>query len=181
MNKTDDAAEPQARRLFLACWPDGSVRAQLARLLPARGRDVGKPTDQQNLHLTLVFLGSVDGERLACLEEMAGGVAARACSLHLDAIGFWKRSQILWVGTSRVPQSLAGLVSALNGGIKRCGFAPETRPFKVHVTLARKVRRAPVQPVTADIDWPIRSFELVESQLTAAGARYTVMRSWSLR
>ncbi len=49
-------------RLFYALWPDDAARAQLAQAAAALNVHDGQRVRDENLHLTLVFLGAVDAE-----------------------------------------------------------------------------------------------------------------------
>lgn len=171
---------PRISRLFFACWPEPRIRERIAALIPVRGRDAGSPVAFGNIHLTLVFLGSVGPDQHHCLENMAAEIRGEAFVLSLDELGYWKRSRILWLGSSRTPRALLDLVAALHAGIRRCGFVPETRPYAAHVTLARKTRRRPRQGTVDCVQWPVKKFVLVESTTSAAGPRYEVLQCWSL-
>ncbi len=64
-------------------------------------------------------------------------------------------------------ESLAGL-----------DIGQERRAFAAHLTLARKVDRAPEVPVRAVI-WRYGGFALIESVPAAQGPRYQVVARWS--
>jgi 2'-5' RNA ligase len=76
---------------------------------------------------------------------------------------------------------MAALVTDLNARLAAdCGYQPDRRPFRAHITLARKVRAArPIVAVEA-IAWPVTCFSLVESLSEPGGARYEVLASWPL-
>ena len=174
------AAEP--RRLFIALWPDAGLQGKLHALggeLLAGSR--GRRLPPENLHLTLAFLGHVNAERQACLERVASAIRLPAFTLTLDQAGFWPRKGILWAGGTP-PESLLALVHGINQGFRTCGLEPETRPFQVHLTLARNVRglRLHRDHVIAPLAWEVSQFALVASQTLPEGARYEVLRTWTL-
>jgi 2'-5' RNA ligase len=73
-------------------------------------------------------------------------------------------------------------VRQLNAGITECGFAPDSREYRAHVTLARKVHSGPRAPLPIDpIAWQVERFCLVESLTDRFGVRYQVLQSWELR
>ncbi len=171
-------------RLFFALWPDPGRQRAWHRL----GREVaeaGRPVAAANLHLTLLFLGEVDGQRRRCLEAVArqaAGVAA-PFELTLERWGHWRRSRVVWLGPRRTPPPLARLVSSLRQGAQtRCELPAEAHPFRPHVTLARGVRAAPDRwPELEPQRWPVEDFVLVRSLLrTSAPPRYTVVARWPL-
>lgn len=132
------AAYPDTElRLFLALWPGATVRDRLVALAdrwpwPPQARR----TAPDKLHLTLHFLGNVPAERLPDLQR---GLAAewRGCELVLDRGTVWPGG-IAVLEASRVPAELAGLHAALAQDLRGLGLPVESRPYRPHVTLARK-------------------------------------------
>jgi 2'-5' RNA ligase len=169
-----------AQRLFFALWPDAAVQAGLAalsrQLLGKRIRQL--PADR--LHVTLAFAGPVSAALRLCLEEAAAAVTAGPFEMTIDRVGHWSRPRILWAGPSRTPPELWQLVSDLHAVFEACGLQPERRPYQAHVTLARKISRAPPATDFEPLRWSIGDFCLVESVTDAAGAQYRVLRRWML-
>jgi len=169
----------RTRRLFFALWPAQAARKALLGL-QRRLNPAGRPTPGENLHSTLAFLGSVDAQRQACVEQAAGRVVAPPFPLRLERVGCFPRAGIIWSGASDAPSALLSLVETLNAELASCGFEPDKRPFTAHVTLARKVgdsvKNAPHPPV----EWPVDEFCLAESQTLSGGARYRVLKRWPL-
>jgi 2'-5' RNA ligase len=170
----------EVRRLFLALWPDSTVRRALVALQRRFSADIGRPVGADDLHLTLVFLGATPAARQQCLERAVGDVHAGGFELRLDCLGHWRKPEVLWAG-GRTPAPLMDLVQRLQTCVSGCGGRTDERPFEAHLTLFRKVRRAPrpLPPVTP-ISWRVASFVMVESVTAADGARYRVLREWPL-
>ncbi|MDG4595964.1 MAG: RNA 2',3'-cyclic phosphodiesterase [Candidatus Contendobacter sp.] len=171
-------ADPDApQRLFLALWPEETERRQLADLAAnVAGR---RRVRDDNLHLTLVFLGATVAARLAEYKAVLADLAVPALELTLDRYGYWPQPRILWLGSSHTPPELYELVADLHRRLRGCGFTPERRAFQAHVTLARKFPGpAPAQPPAAPVSWLIRDIALVESLHEEGGARYRVLRRW---
>lgn len=177
-------AEPRkeaGQRLFFALWPDPSLQRRLHGLAnTAVPSGAGKLVQQDNLHLTLVFLGWTNHDRRGCLETAADTIRTGSFSLTFDQVGYWRKPRVLWLGCSEQPAALLDLVAALQRSASACGFVPETRPYAVHLTVARKVTRDPGPLSIAPLEWPVRSFALVESHTYPEGARYLPLRTWSL-
>lgn len=182
MRENGSSTDAAVKRLFFALWPNETLRQQLYALGDTLlDNNRGRRVPAENLHLTLAFLGYVDAERQACLEREASSIRLSAFTLTLDRAGFWPRKGILWVGGA-VPEGLLALVGALNRVLSSCGIEPETRPFRVHLTLARHVRdlRLGRDHVIGPLVWDVSRFALVASQTLPTGARYEVVRSWEL-
>ena len=173
-------SEAPTQRLFFALWPSEDVRAGLAEVMASLHVRGGKPVPAENLHITLLFLGSVTAQTRICAEKIAGGIAGQPFELRLDQIGFWPKSGIVWLGGRELPESLAALVRNLHLGIAGCGIDLDARPFNAHLTLMRKalvVRRE--RPLVA-VTWRVDDFGLVESKTNPDGARYQVLTRWRL-
>jgi 2'-5' RNA ligase len=174
-------SDPRKRRLFFALWPDPDVRRQLAAASQSvRKNATGRPVPDENLHITLAFLGSVDAEVFACVSEAARGLATESFELDIDRAGWWRRTGILWLAPSRAPANLNRLVKALWLALEPCGFWPDYRDFHPHLTIARRCRRASL-PEVEPVHWPVAEIALLESHTGQRGARYTVLDSWPLR
>ncbi len=182
MSETGLTTDATVKRLFFALWPNEVLHQKLYALGgELLGSNRGRRMPAENLHLTLAFLGYVNAERQACLERETSAIHSTAFTLTLDHAGFWPRKGILWVGGTP-PEALLGLVRALQQGLTACGLEPETRPFQIHLTLARNVRRLRLDRnhVVAPLTWKVTQFALVASQTLPEGARYEVLRAWDL-
>jgi 2'-5' RNA ligase len=146
------------------------------------------------LHATLVFLGSVPEPRLPELEAIAGRVAvafsagssARAAppQLLFDRIEHWQKAQIICATVGAESGEAVTIVNSLAEALKRetigAGFSPDLKPFRAHVTVARKVVRTTPMLDMHSVPWNCTGFALVESRTAAGGAIYSVINSWAL-
>jgi 2'-5' RNA ligase len=142
-----------------------------------------RPVPATNFHLTLVFLGSVPRARLQAVEKAASCCTrvVQSVQLVLDGIEHWRKPQVLCATASETPATAARLVDALAAALMAEGFTPDLKlPYRAHVTLARKVRRAARVPQIAPQVWTFHSFALVESKTRAEGSEYSVVASWLL-
>ena len=179
MPNTKGAVETQ--RLFFALWPEPELQQRLAQaaaaLLP---RDTGRRVRAESLHCTLVFLGAVDAAQRLCLEDAASLVRSEPFALTLDYLGYFRRPQVAWLGCAETPAALQTLVTGLGYGAEACGFPPERRPYAVHLTVARKLRRDPGRAPFLPIVWQVNRFALMESVIEPVGVHYRPLRFWDL-
>ena len=157
-------SEPASRRLFFALWPEGEVRDALRAWQKGCLSGNVRPTHRDDLHLTVHFLGQVDAGRIDRLLALADQVHVPRFDLVLDRLGHFARPRVLWAGPATVPAELRNLHADLASGLRDCGFEPESRPYRPHVTLARKVRERPEVADLPAIHWTVGHWALVESR-----------------
>jgi RNA 2',3'-cyclic 3'-phosphodiesterase len=183
------SSEP-TRRLFFALWPGEEERAALLHavreLVLASG---GRPVPPANLHVTLAFLGAVPAARVPDLSAIASRAAAafpRAAlplTLTLQGIAHWAHAQVLAIPAREelgLPPGVQGLARMLCHEAAGAGFDPDLKPFRAHVTVARKVARSPPASAMRPVAWSFAAFALIESHTLAAGAAYSIVESFVL-
>lgn len=169
-------------RLFFALWPEAQTRTLVDRV----ARDValetgGRAVATGNLHLTLAFLGERPAELVARLREVAAGLKCAAFTLHLDDVGYWRKTGLAWLGTDASSIELTGLHRELVRALAGVGIEQEARPFAPHITLARRIGTIVRRRLSSPIAWKVDSFSLVKSELGREGASYHVIETWPLR
>lgn len=176
MSATSPVERPARRRVFFALWPDEATRRAIVRATRAAVRRCGgRRTPQENLHVTLAFLGPLAPEDLSRVLAITPPPAA-PFELVLDRLGLWDRSQILWLAPTEIPSELIELERRLWDRLVALGFERERRPYLPHVTLARKARA--VRGRAAPVDWRVDGIELVESKTGPRSSRYEVLERW---
>jgi 2'-5' RNA ligase len=124
-------------RLFVGLPLPETVRERLGML--ASGVPGARWVPFENLHLTLRFIGEVDGPTAGQLAEALDRIEAEAFDLALAGVGCFasrRRARVLWAAAEPEP-ALAHLYEKVESALVRAGCAPEGRKFKAHVTLAR--------------------------------------------
>lgn len=140
-----------------------------------------KRTADTNLHLTLLFLGSVDDALEACLCRAIDPAALPSrFRLMLDQSGVWPRSHIAWIAPRETPPALMQLNAALCDVGDRCGLARERRPYTPHVTLSRNFKGKVVAATVNPIQWDINELVLMESRPRPEGSVYSILQRWPL-
>jgi 2'-5' RNA ligase len=176
-----ETSTPRTRRLFFALWPDEATRQALAHATHKAVRGSGgRPVPVANLHATVAFLGNVGDNLVPAIEAAASKVHGIGFELTFDAIDFWPRPQVLVAVATETPAEAASLAAALWAAVTPLGIQPDIRPFRAHVTLARKVRKPHDGLGMRPVHWVVPNLALVESRTDPEGARYAVLRSWRL-
>jgi 2'-5' RNA ligase len=60
------------------------------------------------------------------------------------------------------------------------GNLPQIKPFRVHVTLARKVPHGSHEHTVQSVLWSFTDCALIESRTGPGGSLYSILGSWSL-
>jgi len=157
-----------------------------------------KWVDPQGVHLTLKFLGNVPVARISeitrAMNEAVQGVSP--FQLEVKRLGVFpnlRRVQVAWVGLGGELDRLGQLQQQLESKLADLGFAPESRPFKAHLTLARLRNQASLEErqrfgqliastrFEATYTINVEVLSLMRSQLTREGAIYSQINSVRLK
>jgi len=175
------AARPREPRVFFALVPDGECRARIAQVAErCAQRAGGRATAPGSLHLTLAVLGGVPTDRLPALMAIGVGAPRLAFELVLDTVGEFRRARIAWIAPSSIPAALLALREALAAALLKAPFAIDERPFRPHVTLARKCDASLAKAAVLPLRWPVARLSLMASTLDPAGALYRELSGWAL-
>jgi 2'-5' RNA ligase len=168
---SDDTA-----RMFVALWPDQRVRDGLCAwrdgvAWPASA----SPTRTEQLHVTLHFLGNVARARIP---ELAAELAVGFDPFEL-AFGHPE----MWPGGIAVlapdvaPAPLLALHGALGEALERLGITPEARPYRPHVTLARRAGSLRTPIAGPPVRWQVDGYALMQSKV-GSGSEYGVVQAY---
>ena len=188
-------------RAFIAVGLDDSLRstitAAVERLRPLGSAVAWVPP--RNLHVTLHFLGDQSEDRLVEAEGALADAAARSAPIEVTFHGIGafpglERPRILWVGLAHGALEMRGLERRVTDALAARGFAREERPWHPHLTIGRvyderrwrreagpPLRGALAQAATTTFGTQrVTEVALMRSELSPAGARYTLRRAVSL-
>ena len=159
-------------------------------------RDAGadlKVVGEDQFHLTLQFLADVDESEAKALVDVVGRdplptpfhIAVR----DVGAFPNWHKLNVVWAGIEDKEGGLAKLHAATDKAWVGLGHLGEGRPFKPHLTLARKrtdrhaekARQAMTRFRGTDFGTVrVDRINLYQSTLSADGARYDVVEAVTL-
>jgi 2'-5' RNA ligase len=183
-------------RCFVAIALPPPVKALLVRVQEALRRadaDV-KWVEEENLHLSLKFLGDLDDDAVARLKGILSVEALRwpALSLRYDGIGtFPERGEprVVWAGCGGDLETLAALAASVERAAEQLGVPRERKPFVAHLTIGRVKSGRNVKRLQAAIavqrEVPlgkddVKEFVLYRSTLTNEGPIYESIASFPL-
>jgi len=134
-------------------------------------------------HITLRFIGEVDGRTARNVSEELAGITMPSFWIDLHGVGTFgdkRKVHSLWAGVRSNPM-LTRLHDKIDGAVARVGLAPDRRKFTPHVTLAR-LSNPPADRLCGYLahhalvsppGFLCESFVLYSSFLSANGSIYT--------
>ena len=148
---------PDTFRTFIAIELTGEVRARVAQHIASLRHELpdvrASWSREDNLHLTLKFLGNVSVADIARVSDAVASATKSVSSFELTFSGCGTfpphgRPSVLWLGAGSAilpassaqlpgPSELDRLYSSIENGLADIGFPRESRPFRPHLTIAR--------------------------------------------
>jgi RNA 2',3'-cyclic 3'-phosphodiesterase len=169
-------------RLFYAIEFPDHVRARLMDLSRelAAVASHGRWTRQENIHLTMQFLGECPVEWLPVLKTILGRTA-KSCpefSLAISGCGtFGSRHDLIWLGARKEP-SLELLSEKLKSLLREEKMPFDEQPFAAHITIGRDVqidaeflKNWQYEPVMC----PVQQITLMQSSQIGGPVVYTAL------
>ncbi len=166
------------KRLFFALWPNDIVRQKCVAVISSISQESIRPIANNNIHVTLVFLGNIDSNQEALLIDGADEIVIPEIIINFNRLSYWKKSGILCLTASKPCSELQTVVADLSSLATDLNIKLDERPYKLHVTLARNTQlltRADFEPV----QWLSNSFCLVQSHtLPSRLGEYEIIKEW---
>ncbi|MFN4110785.1 MAG: RNA 2',3'-cyclic phosphodiesterase [Ignavibacteria bacterium] len=181
-------------RLFFAINFDQEVKKKIFEISsslqkfdePVRYESIDK------LHMTLLFLGSVEESLIPELNQQALEISKSffETDITFERLGVFKnfkQPRVIWIGTQDNP-GLGTLSIELKNMVNQFGIITDEKEFKPHITLGRVkgnlstkfidfLKSYSFKPFTAKVN----SFELMESKLESSGSKYFVKYSFPFK
>jgi 2'-5' RNA ligase len=185
-------------RTFIAIDLGKTIRDRCLALQEtlARGGAEVKWVEEENLHLTLLFLGEVEDRALPALCQ----VVADCCLLHkpftlsVETVGCFpnpRRPRVVWVGVGTGRVEVCALHDTLGPPLLALGcYRREERIYTPHITLGRVTKErstaALALALARQAQWrggetEVREVRVLSSELTPQGPIYTVLSRAKLR
>jgi 2'-5' RNA ligase len=180
-------------RLFLGIEPTLEARKAISDVLSQASDALGSASSalrwiaQENLHLTLQFLGEVQRDRLEALAtSLRPRFALRPFVVSLDRFGAFPPSgppRTVWLGLGSGVNEVREVHAEIGRRLAALKFEPEARPYSPHLTVARvrdeqrgwaaAVRSTLATIPVPVIEWQVTHASLFESDLSGPRPRYT--------
>jgi len=176
-------------RLFVGIALPEDVRFQLSLL--CSGLPNVRWVPPENLHVTLRFIGEVDGGVSQDIDASLAGVRAPGFSLGLGGVGHFGNGgnvRVIWAGVEKSP-ALRHLHDKIESAVVRAGLPPDGQKFNPHITLARPKSAPPTAKLQEYLAYnnlfrttpfEVTHFTLFQSFTGGEGSIYRAERSYEL-
>ena len=153
------------------------------------GADI-KPVEDENIHLTIRFLGEFPESDLSIVQSALEGLRdLKSFNIHITGLGAFPniiRPRVIWVGVSEGSDRLKSIRSMIDKGLRGGRFHRDQHEFSPHITLARVRSARNVDRLVEllnsyrdhDFGWsPVTRIVVKRSTLTPRGPIYNdIMR-----
>jgi len=179
-------------RCFVAIELSEELKQKVAELInEIKGKDllVANFVKPEQAHITLKFLGEVSEKKVEQLkaELKKFSESANCFELTFGGLGLFGQ-RVLWIGgENQIASKLAG---SLDAYLSKLGFEKDTRPFQVHLTIARikKIKnRKGLQEILNKYKGKelgkifVSELVLFKSELKRNGPEYFVLEKYKLK
>lgn len=185
------------QRIFIAINLPENIKRKLAIYQAEMPELPIRWTKEDNLHITLVFIGYANDEELLEISKTTKAIAKRHSpfSVNLTKICYGPPKKMpprmIWT-VGEKSQEFTSLRDDLNKSLmdsEGVRFSPERREFSPHITLGRigkwewqriEPEERPAVEKEINLSFPVDSIEVMESQLKRGGAEYIILESHKL-
>jgi 2'-5' RNA ligase len=146
-----------------------------------------KFVEPENIHVTVRFLGEIAKGMVERVFEEMEKVSFKPFEIQFNGVGTFpnlNRPSVVWIGISKGVDALSNIFNQLEPKLHALGFAPDSRGFSPHVTIARVnsgLHRAElIQAITSlrELEFGtlhVDSIRLKKSVLTPKGPIYSTL------
>lgn len=178
-----------AIRTFICIEIDANLRrkmSQVSALLASAGADV-KWVAENNMHLTLKFLGNVEESEIVKVAAEVKRIAAKyePFDFTIGGLGTFPENgapRVIWVGMEEPTRTLEKMYYAVGEALDPFSEKSEHRGFSPHITLGRANSQRGREALVAQIKenknalvgvQPVKEITVMMSELTRQGPIYT--------
>lgn len=177
----------KTKRLFLALVMPHEVKSQIDEWRARHMETLRlKPIPFDNYHITLVFMGTIELSQVKELVAKLRQVKADNFKLTINKTCHWPEPKVMHLVPSIIPPKLINLQRTINKVVEECGLPSETRTYRPHISLYRKVTAQQFEDLELDglpephLTIPIEQFALYECVSDEDGVHYEKMEEFEL-
>ncbi len=157
-------------RLFVAITLSDEIKSSVTASMHAlkKAGVKGSYVPSQNLHLTLAFIGEVEGS--TAVKEALQTVKFKPFRLSLSEMGTF--GDLLWVGL-KGNQGLSAAVREVRGALDAAGIAYDKKKFAAHITIIRKMSGSWKSVPAPKGEMMVKKISLMKSEVKDGKRVYT--------
>ncbi len=168
-------------RIFIAIDIPENIKKEILRIQNSLPKFNGKKTEYENLHLTLKFLGEIDGKEIEKIKQKLRKIKLNKFEAEINSIGMFS-DRIIWLGIKNCDELQKEIDSSLSEL-----FEKEDR-FMGHLTIARikeiKEKKLFLNELKklkiSQIKFIVNEFNLKKSKLSKNGPIYENIEAYKL-
>lgn len=171
-------------RAFISIPIPEEIKKEVLKIQKQLPKFEGKLTEEENLHLTLKFLGEIDEKKLKEVEDALTKIKFRSFESQFFNLGVFDKNQIriIWVYLKDCKQ----LQEMVDDSLKSL-FKPEKK-FMSHLTIARVKNVSNKNLFLSELNkiriprgnFVVNKFCLMKSDLTENGSSYELIKEYNL-
>lgn len=177
-------------RCFIAINLPKEIRKEILRVqreLENKKVWQGKLTEEENLHLTLKFLGEIPEEKVEEVKKRLRDIKFPRLNVYLGNLGVFTKQQIKVVWVHIIGEELLGLQKWVDEVL--WDLFPKEKRFMSHLTIARvkfaKDKKLFLEKLerikTKNLNFKVNSFLLLKSDLKPLGPIYSELEEYPLK
>lgn len=178
----------EKNRCFIALDLPNEIISELKKIqkdLEKQNLFTGKLTEEENLHLTLKFLGSISDDKMEQVRRSLKKIKFNHFTSEINEAGVFSEEfvRIIWVTLGG--REILELQNLVDDNIEN--IFPREERFMSHITIARVKSLEDkqklidyVKKIKIDIKGKLTSFSLIKSTLKPSGAEYDVIEKYKL-
>jgi len=183
----------EAIRCFIAFEIDNEpVLKQITNVqsfLAKTGADL-KLVEPKNIHITVRFLGNITSNMVEKIHEEMKKVQFTIFDVKIHGVGAFpnlRYPRVLWAGITQGADQLRSIFNQLEPSLRSLGFAPDSKGFSPHLTIARvKSGRNKAELgkcITENVNYEFgivraQCLRLKKSDLTPKGPIYSTLKEF---
>lgn len=161
------------------------VKEEISELSPV------KWVNEENLHITLKFIGEISERELSLVDECLREVlpSFKKFKIRIRGVGVFpnfKSPKVIWFGIEDRDGFLSRLAESIEEGLAKRGFRKEGKEFRPHLTIGRVKGSLKNSDILKRIEnreigeMEVDNVGIIKSVLTPGGPIYTSLKVYNL-